>query len=142
MLKRHPSNRLGSGPDDANPIKAHQFFRPVNWDALLAKKVEPPYNVTVVSLLPVRSSRLKGHKGDLSLCLSPAQQRDDDTSLFDSKFTDQPAVDSPVDTAISASADQNFSGFTYVAPSVLEEMRRINYPAEEGEEFRTARGPR
>lgn len=75
------------------------------------------------------------------LFLFPAQQRDDDTSLFDSKFTDQPAVDSPVDSAISASADQNFSGFTYVAPSVLEEMQCIHYPAEEGEEFRT-RGPR
>ncbi len=48
--------------------------------------------------------------------------RDDDTSLFDRKFTDQPAIDSPVDSKISASADMNFSGFTYVAPSVLEEM--------------------
>ena len=50
------------------------------------------------------------------------QMREDDTSLFDSKFTDQPAVDSPVECKISASADLNFSGFTYVAPSVLEDL--------------------
>jgi len=50
--------------------------------------------------------------------------KDDDTSLFDTKFTDQPAIDSPVDSKISVSANMNFSGFTYVAPSVLEQMIR------------------
>ena len=49
LLKRHPPNRLGSGPEDATPIKKHLFFRHMDWDALLARKVEPPYNVTVVS---------------------------------------------------------------------------------------------
>ncbi len=60
--------------------------------------------------------------------------------MFDTKFTDQPPVDSPVDSKISASANQNFSGFTYVAPSVLEEIHRINCQGM-GEESR-ARGPR
>lgn len=49
LLKRHPPNRLGSGPEDATPIKKHPFFKHMDWDALLARKVEPPYNVTVVS---------------------------------------------------------------------------------------------
>ncbi len=50
-------------------------------------------------------------------------------------------MDSPVESKISASADLNFSGFTYVAPSVLEEIHRINCQRLEGEGFRT-RGPR
>lgn len=68
------------------------------------------------------------------------QVREDDTSLFDTKFTNQPPVDSPVDTKISASADLNFSGFTYVAPSVLEEIYSINVQTRT-EEARV-RGPR
>ncbi len=74
---------------------------------------------------------------NIALCF---QQKEDDTSLFDTRFTDQPPVDSPVDSKISASANQNFSGFTYVAPSVLEEIHRLNYQRM-GEEAKM-RGPR
>lgn len=35
--------RLGSSPDDAQEIKNHSFFKNINWDNLLKKKVEPPF---------------------------------------------------------------------------------------------------
>ncbi|KAJ7422150.1 Ribosomal protein S6 kinase beta-1 [Willisornis vidua] len=77
--------------------KAHPFFRHINWDELLARKVEPPFK--------------------------PLLQSEEDVSQFDSKFTRQTPVDSPDDSTLSESANQVFLGFTYVAPSVLESVK-------------------
>uniref|UniRef100_A0A673MP76 non-specific serine/threonine protein kinase n=1 Tax=Sinocyclocheilus rhinocerous TaxID=307959 RepID=A0A673MP76_9TELE len=74
----------------------HSFFRHMNWDDLLAFKVEPPFK--------------------------PFLQSADDVSQFDSKFTSQTPVDSPDDSTLSESANQVFLGFTYIAPSVLENI--------------------
>lgn len=98
LLKRQVTQRLGSGADDATPIKRHPFFRHVNWDDVLAQKVEPPFK-------PILAS-------------------DDDVSQFDTKFTKQTPIDSPDDSLLSESANQVFLGFTYIAPSVLEEMHK------------------
>ncbi|XP_013392365.1 ribosomal protein S6 kinase beta-1 [Lingula anatina] len=98
LLKKNVQERLGSGPDDANPIKAHAFFRHFNWDDCVNHRTEPPFKPNIAS--------------------------EDDVSQFDTKFTKMTPVDSPVDTAISESANQVFLGFTYVAPSVLEELQR------------------
>uniref|UniRef100_A0A8C6TQX0 Ribosomal protein S6 kinase n=1 Tax=Neogobius melanostomus TaxID=47308 RepID=A0A8C6TQX0_9GOBI len=95
LLKRNASLRLGGGPGDA--AEAHSFFRHINWDDLLARKVEPPFK--------------------------PFLQSADDVSQFDSKFTSQTPVDSPDDSTLSESANQVFLGFTYVAPSVLENVK-------------------
>ncbi|KAL8447074.1 hypothetical protein Emed_004598 [Eimeria media] len=43
LLHRDANERLGAGPSDAEEIKMHPFFRSVNWDLLLAKKVKPPF---------------------------------------------------------------------------------------------------
>uniref|UniRef100_A0AAQ4NYJ2 Ribosomal protein S6 kinase n=1 Tax=Gasterosteus aculeatus aculeatus TaxID=481459 RepID=A0AAQ4NYJ2_GASAC len=97
LLKRNASLRLGAGPGDAAEVQAHPFFRHINWDDLLARKVEPPFK--------------------------PYLQSADDVSQFDSKFTSQTPVDSPDDSTLSESANQAFLGFTYVAPSVLENVK-------------------
>jgi p70 ribosomal S6 kinase len=98
LLKRHPQQRLGSGPDDAEPIKRHPFFRHYNWDDVLNQRVEPP--------------------------IIPALANEEDTSLFDVRFTKLAPVDSPEERGLSESLSQMFSGFTYVAPSVLEDFGR------------------
>ncbi|XP_068186786.1 ribosomal protein S6 kinase beta-1-like isoform X2 [Antennarius striatus] len=103
LLKRNASLRLGAGPGDAAEVQAHLFFRHTNWDDLLARKVEPPFK--------------------------PFLQSADDVSQFDSKFTSQTPVDSPDDSALSESANQVFLGFTYVAPSVLENIKE-KFPLE------------
>lgn len=74
----------------------------------------------------------------------PLQRSEDDVSQFDTKFTKQIPVDSPDDSTLSESANLIFQvrlslkvklnnttqqiwlpqGFTYVAPSVLEEMQQ------------------
>uniref|UniRef100_A0A1I7SP70 AGC-kinase C-terminal domain-containing protein n=1 Tax=Bursaphelenchus xylophilus TaxID=6326 RepID=A0A1I7SP70_BURXY len=50
----------------------------------------------------------------------PEIKSDDDTSLFDTKFTKMTPVDSPCEASIPMSINP-FEGFTYVAPSILKE---------------------
>ena len=98
LLKKQASSRLGAGLDDATHIKSHAFFRQVNWEQAVRRGLEPPFR--------------------------PSIQDEEDTSQFDSKFTQMTPLDSPVDSILSESANQVFLGFTYVAPSVLESMSR------------------
>lgn len=49
LLTRDPARRLGAGPNDAEDIKAHPFFRDINWDDLLHKRVTPPFRPTLKS---------------------------------------------------------------------------------------------
>lgn len=98
LLKRQPAQRLGAGPEDSEAIQRHPFFRHVHWSEVVAKKSDPPIKPHLIS--------------------------DDDTSLFDTRFTKQTPIDSPDESMLSASANQVFLGFTYVAPSVLEELHR------------------
>ncbi|KAB1251532.1 Ribosomal protein S6 kinase beta-2 [Camelus dromedarius] len=97
FLKRNPSQRIGGGPGDAAEVQRHPFFRHINWDDLLARRMDPPFR--------------------------PCLQSEEDVSQFDSHFTRQTPVDSPDDTALSESANQAFLGFTYVAPSVLDSIK-------------------
>ncbi|KAJ7375674.1 Ribosomal protein S6 kinase beta-2, partial [Desmophyllum pertusum] len=100
LLKRHPQARLGGGPgqEAATTIKCHSFFRAIEWEDLYSRKVEPPFK--------------------------PNISGEEDVSQFDSKFTRQTPVDSPVDSMLSESADKIFQGFTYVAPSVMDSLNR------------------
>uniref|UniRef100_A0A8C4GUN9 Ribosomal protein S6 kinase n=1 Tax=Dicentrarchus labrax TaxID=13489 RepID=A0A8C4GUN9_DICLA len=97
LLKKNPAQRLGSSKPDCADIQKHPFFRHINWDDLLSKRVEPPYK--------------------------PQLQSDEDVSQFDTRFTRQTPVDSPDDSTLSHSAELAFAGFTYVAPSVLESLK-------------------
>uniref|UniRef100_A0AAX7V047 Ribosomal protein S6 kinase beta-2 n=1 Tax=Astatotilapia calliptera TaxID=8154 RepID=A0AAX7V047_ASTCA len=97
LLKKNPAQRLGSSKADCADIQKHAFFKHVNWDDLLHKRLEPPYK--------------------------PQLQSDEDVSQFDTRFTRQTPVDSPDDTSLSHSAELAFAGFTYVAPSVLESLK-------------------
>ncbi|XP_058466672.1 ribosomal protein S6 kinase beta-2 isoform X2 [Malaya genurostris] len=98
LMKRQVSQRLGSGPTDGQAVRVHSFFKNVNWDDVLARRLDPP--------------------------IKPVLRSEDDVSQFDTKFTKQIPVDSPDDSTLSESANLIFQGFTYVAPSVLEEMQQ------------------
>ena len=91
LLERDPARRLGSGPGDADEIRAHTFFARVDWDALLDGTAPPPWQPTVVGSL--------------------------DTSQFDREFTSlpihSPPPRAPRDAAGSTPQDDTFSGFTY-----------------------------
>ncbi|PAV82654.1 hypothetical protein WR25_05871 isoform A [Diploscapter pachys] len=98
LLKRHVDTRLGAGPDDAEEIKAHPYFRHLRWDCVYTRQIDPPFK--------------------------PEIKGEDDVSLFDTRFTKMTPVDSPCDTNFSIQGENPFVGFTYVAPSVLEMMNQ------------------
>nr|XP_057906396.1 serine/threonine-protein kinase N1-like isoform X2 [Doryrhamphus excisus] len=47
LLRRNPERRLGSGEKDAEDVKKQPFFRGMDWDALLQRKVSPPFVPTI-----------------------------------------------------------------------------------------------
>jgi serine/threonine protein kinase len=96
LLSRDPTKRLGCGPLDAEEIKSHPWFAPVDWVALLECRIPPPWNPAVVSSL--------------------------DTSQFDAEFTSMPLVSpsSLREPALSSHvARTTFAGFTFVAPTAV-----------------------
>lgn len=55
FMTKNPLRRLGcvqsQGSEDA--IRAHPFFREIDWDALEARKVKPPFKPRIVSFLNI-----------------------------------------------------------------------------------------
>lgn len=88
LLNRDPSRRLGT--HGAADIKNHEFFsKHIDWNQLMAKKVQPPFKPAVASAV--------------------------DTSNFDPEFTSEQPVDSVVDDShmLSATVQEQFQGFSY-----------------------------
>ncbi|XP_041696601.1 serine/threonine-protein kinase N2 [Coregonus clupeaformis] len=91
LLRRNPERRLGAGEKDAEEVKKHPFFRSVDWDGLLAKKVRPEFIPTI-----------KGRE---------------DVSNFDDEFTSEaPILTPPREPRILTAEDQEmFGDFDYIA---------------------------
>ncbi|GFH54727.1 hypothetical protein CTEN210_11203 [Chaetoceros tenuissimus] len=90
LLTKDPKHRLGSGHDDAAPIKSHAFFSGTNWEKLMKGEVPPPWDPQVQSSL--------------------------DTSQFDEEFTSMPIFSpSSYQPAGFGSTPQDnvFEGFTF-----------------------------
>ncbi|EPB68068.1 protein kinase domain protein [Ancylostoma ceylanicum] len=69
LLFKDPTQRLGGGPDDALEICQQPFFKPIDWEKLYRKEIEPPYK--------------------------PSVQSETDTSYFDKEFTSAPVQLTP-----------------------------------------------
>jgi hypothetical protein len=54
-LTRDPQRRLGAGKADAEEIKRHAFFKDVNFDDVLNKRIPPPYFPTIVRAMSSRT---------------------------------------------------------------------------------------
>ncbi|EIN05527.1 Pkinase-domain-containing protein [Punctularia strigosozonata HHB-11173 SS5] len=87
LLQRDPARRLGA--NGAEDIKRHPFFaKHIDWNRLLAKKIQPPFKPSVESVL--------------------------DVANFDTEFTNEAAQDSVVeDSHLSETVQDQFRGFTY-----------------------------
>ncbi|CAM9337277.1 unnamed protein product [Ectocarpus sp. 6 AP-2014] len=100
LLTRNPSKRLGTL--GALQVMNHDFFRGLDWAALLAKRIPAPLN-------PCRNQR----------------QGSESTHNFDPQFTRM-----PIDTMalgggiVSPGPDGHFDGFTYEVPGVILEGDR------------------
>ncbi|KAF9545452.1 Serine/threonine kinase [Mortierella hygrophila] len=90
LLVKVPTNRLGSGPSDADEIKAHAYFRNVNFDDVYHKRIRPPF-------LPKVTSKT-------------------DVSNFDTEFTSEAPSETPTDYQLDNVEQDLFKGFSYVSP--------------------------
>lgn len=112
LLNRDSKLRLGSGADDATPIKAHPYFASVHWDRLLKRQLKPPFKPNVES--------------------------ETDVSNFDPSFTDMEAetiLDSPANgggksvmgkSVLSKTFQKEFEGFTYNDDSFLDKKSKTD----------------
>ncbi|XP_046979106.1 serine/threonine-protein kinase N [Vanessa cardui] len=91
LLRKNPERRLGSSERDAEDVKKQAFFRNVDWEQLLLRKVKPPFVPTINNL--------------------------EDVSNFDSEFTSEAAVlTPPKEPRPLSNADHKlFTDFTYMA---------------------------
>uniref|UniRef100_A0A8C4IG20 protein kinase C n=1 Tax=Dicentrarchus labrax TaxID=13489 RepID=A0A8C4IG20_DICLA len=91
LLRRNPERRLGSGEKDAEEVKKQPFFRNVDWEALLQRKVPPPFIPSI------------GGK--------------EDVSNFDEEFTTEAAaLTPPREPRVLSRKDQDsFRDFDYVS---------------------------
>lgn len=91
LLRKNPERRLGSSERDAEDVKKQAFFRNVQWEQLLLRKVKPPFVPTVTGL--------------------------EDVSNFDSEFTSEMAVLTPPKEPrpLSSTDHALFTDFTYMA---------------------------
>ncbi|KAI6234436.1 Ribosomal protein S6 kinase [Aphelenchoides fujianensis] len=90
LFKRVPENRLGYGPDGAANVKNHPFFATIDWNKLLRRELQPPFQPTLTA---------------------------DFVHYFDTEFTRKTPKDSPAHPA-SAAAHELFRGFSFVAAGV------------------------
>uniref|UniRef100_A0A3Q2UWY4 protein kinase C n=3 Tax=Haplochromini TaxID=319058 RepID=A0A3Q2UWY4_HAPBU len=91
LLRRNPERRLGSGEKDAEEVKKQPFFRSMDWEALLQKKLPPPFVPSI------------GGK--------------EDVSNFDEEFTTEPPTLTPPrePRALSRKDQDSFRDFDYVS---------------------------
>ncbi|XP_066563840.1 serine/threonine-protein kinase N1 isoform X2 [Amia ocellicauda] len=91
LLRRNPERRLGSSDKDAEDVKKQPFFRGVDWEALLARKLPPPFVPQIVG--------------------------GEDVSNFDEEFTSEaPVLTPPRDPRVLTRKEQDtFRDFDYVS---------------------------
>ncbi|KAI5729540.1 hypothetical protein M8J76_003623 [Diaphorina citri] len=91
LLRKNPERRLGSSERDAEDVKKQAFFRHIQWEELLHRRVKPPFVPTVTDV--------------------------GDVSNFDEEFTsEKPELTPPKDPRPLTDDEQNlFKDFTYMA---------------------------
>jgi serine/threonine protein kinase len=90
LLQRDPKRRLGSN-GDAEEIRKHPFFLPIDFDALNRREIQPPYKP------PVSDGKM-------------------DLTNVDEEFKSETVKDTPAPAASKIQQPVNFPNFTYVAP--------------------------
>ncbi|KAF1662140.1 Serine/threonine-protein kinase N2, partial [Aptenodytes patagonicus] len=91
LLRKCPERRLGAGEKDAEEIKIQAFFKEIDWDALFARTLKPPF--------------------------VPTLRDPTDISNFDEEFTSQkPILTPPEEVALLTRKQQTvFKDFDFVS---------------------------
>ncbi|VVC40619.1 Hypothetical protein CINCED_3A022383 [Cinara cedri] len=100
LLEKQSNKRLGSNIQDFNEVKKHSFFKTINWDDLLNKRITPPFQPQLNSTC--------------------------DLQYIDPQFTKESVSSSMSSFCVEnlppnkQDLDNVFAGFSYTPPSSLE----------------------
>lgn len=97
LLEKDSTKRLGSGYGDFDDIKQHEFFKTINWDQLMQRRITPPFNPSVNGVMDLQH-------------IDPAFIRESVGSVGLSQTGNGTL------TASVRDADEVFAGFSYAAP--------------------------
>lgn len=86
LLQKCPEKRLGAGEQDAEEIKTQPFFRTTDWQALLARAVQPPFAPTLCGSTDLRY--FEGEFTGLPPALTPPDPRRPLTARQQAAFRD------------------------------------------------------
>ncbi|OWK59778.1 Serine/threonine-protein kinase N2 [Lonchura striata] len=96
LLRKCPERRLGAGEKDAEEIKIQPFFKGIDWNALFARRLKPPF--------------------------VPSLRDPTDISNFDEEFTSQkPILTPPEEVSLLTCKEQTaFKDFDFVSRRLLD----------------------
>uniref|UniRef100_A0A8U8CG10 Serine/threonine-protein kinase N3 n=1 Tax=Geospiza parvula TaxID=87175 RepID=A0A8U8CG10_GEOPR len=96
LLRKCPERRLGAGEKDAEEIKIQPFFKGIDWNALFARRLKPPF--------------------------VPTLRDPTDISNFDEEFTSQkPILTPPEEVSVLTRKEQTvFKDFDFVSRHLLD----------------------
>ncbi|KAL1457088.1 hypothetical protein WDU94_001755 [Cyamophila willieti] len=84
LLRKNPERRLGSSERDAEDVKKQAFFRHMQWEELLLRRVKPPFVPTVTDVADVSNfdEEFTSEKPELTPPKDPRPLTDDEQALF------------------------------------------------------------
>uniref|UniRef100_A0A182TJY5 protein kinase C n=1 Tax=Anopheles melas TaxID=34690 RepID=A0A182TJY5_9DIPT len=121
LLTKNPQKRLGCGARGEEDVRAHAFFRRIDWEKIENREVQPPFKPKIVSPLLRLPPTCACLLTQISFSRITSQKHRKDVSNFDRQFTSEKTDLTPTDKLFMMNLDQTeFNGFSYLNPEFVQ----------------------